>query len=366
MRKKIILTIGILATILLAIFFVRLGPLLFQLLFNRNIELKRTDHATNILLLGIAGGRHAGPELSDTVIYAHIDEARNEVVLVSIPRDLWIPELTAKINTAYAFGEEKDGKGILLSRAVVGKVIGREIDYTIVGDFEGFKKLSDMLGGININVKRSVDDYEYPITGAEDDPCGHTEEELVMLATAPSQLEAFPCRYKLIHFDKGLQQMNGERALEFMRSRNAKGEEGTDFARSQRQQQVILAVKDKMFSLGTIFNPVKVIGISNVLKGNIRTDIKEGEIDDFIKLAQKMKGTKIMSFVIDAGDEKQKRSGLLLNPQISKEYGYQWVLIPRRGNGDYSEIKEYVDCIEKGNECEVGEKGIEVKSEDRR
>lgn len=354
MRKKVIVSIILVCVVLLSgivLVGLRYSPVLLQLLFNKNIELKQTDERINVLLLGIGGGTHEGPNLSDTVIFASIDPKNKRATLVSIPRDLWVPDLMAKINTAYAFGEEKqkDG-GLTLVKAVVSKILGQPIDYVVRIDFSGFVKAVDLVGGVDIVVERTFDDYEYPIEGKENDTCGHSEEELPLLATASSQLEAFPCRYMHIHFDKGLNHMDGATALRYVRSRHALGPEGSDFARSQRQERLISAFKDKVFSLYTLLNPVKVLSLYSTLNANIHTDIAESEFDDFIKLAQKMQDATIHSAVLDVGDERSKRNGLLINPTVSEEYRYQWVLTPRAGNGNFSEIQEYISCeIEKQN-----------------
>ncbi len=338
--------------------------ILYKFVFNKKIELKREINGNiNILLLGRGGRNHEGPDLTDTMMVAVISPNKNIVNLVSVPRDLWIPDLSAKINSAYSTGQEKERQGKLLAKTIVGKVIGNQIDYVVVIDFSGFVKLIDHLEGVDVEVKKTFDDYEYPITGKEDDPCGHTSEEIIDLSAQIStgsakELEAFPCRYKHIHFDRGLAHLNGEKALEFARSRHGVNDEGTDFARSQRQQDVINAIRTKVLTLGIILNPIKVLGALNILKENIDTDIKLNEIDDFINLADKMKNAKITSTVIDFGDEKEARPGLLIHPPVSSAQKFQWVLIPRIGNGDFSEIKEYVACIKEGFFCSIEEKGI--------
>ena len=332
------------------------------LVFDKNIELKKADDSINVLLLGIGGGTHEGPELTDTIIFANIKPSKNEVNLVSFPRDLWIPELAYKINSVYAINEEKR-QGIPESKKIIGKVLGQQIDYAVVVDFSGFVKLIDAIGGIEVNVQRSFADLQYPIAGAENDLCGANPDELPRLSTASAQFEAFPCRYKHIRFESGLQYMDGETALEFVRSRHATGSEGTDFARSQRQHLIISAVKDKVFSLGTILNPVKVFSIYNLVKDNVNTDIQTNEFDDFIKLAQKMKGSKTKNYILDTGDDKALRFGLLVNPKDFWDYKGQWVLIPRSGNGDFSEIQKYVNCITQGKICTVALDTIEIFDE---
>jgi len=359
MRKKIFIVIGVLLLIAIGVVIIQTSkfyPILFEILFNREIQLEKGDDNINILLLGTGGGTHQGPDLTDTIIFASISPAKNKVVLVSIPRDFWVPDLKAKINSAYAFGNsQRENGGLILIKAVVVKILNQPIDYAVKIDFNGFVEAVDLVGGLDVNVERTFDDFEYPIVGREDDLCGRKEEELQELATASSQLEAFPCRYTHIHLNKGIQHMDGETALQYVRSRHAQGDEGTDFARNNRQEKVIAAFKEKVFAPQTVLNPVKAIGVYSTLKDSIDTNIQEEEIDDFVKLAQKMENVIILSATFDYGDEKQKKPGLLVNPPISKEYGNQWVLIPRIGNGDFSEIQKYIECEIKIGNCPISQ-----------
>lgn len=334
-----------------------LSPFFFQVLFNKNIDLKKTNSQTiNFLLLGIGGGKHEGPNLSDTIIFASLNIKESKITLVSLPRDTWSFDIDGKINTAYAKGElKKRGGGLVLAKSVVSKITGQNIDYGAVIDFSGFVKAIDLVGGLDISVDKTFDDYEYPIAGREDDPCDNKEEDLGRLATVSSQLDVFPCRYEHLHFDKGLTHMDGETALKFVRSRHAKGSEGTDFARSQRQEKIIKAFMDKVFSLQIIFNPTKVIGLYNAVGQSVDTDIKDNELDDFIKLAQKFQKAKIQSVVIDYGDQENDRGGLLTHPPVSEKYNFEWTLVPRIGEKDYSEIHEFIRCRLTQEECTVSQ-----------
>lgn len=354
-RKIIIIILAILGIVLLfgAIGVEKFYPVLLQLLFTKEIELKKADHSINVLLLGIAGGTHDGPELTDTMIFASIDPDKNRVVLVSIPRDIWVPELKAKINTAYAKGNNrKKGGGLTLSKAVVSKVVGQPIDYALAIDFAGFVKAVDLIGGLKIDVKQSFNDYEYPVEEKREDLCDQTLEDATLRISTESALIVFPCRYEHIHFDKGLQYMDGAMSLIFVRSRYAIGEEGTDFARSQRQQKVLYAFKEKIFSLGTILNPIKLTSLYSILAESIDTDIKQSEFDDFIKLMQEVKNAKIYSSVIELEDKKKNKQGLLKNPPL-EDFKGAWVLIPRVGNGNFLEIQEYVSCLRVSDSCSV-------------
>jgi anionic cell wall polymer biosynthesis LytR-Cps2A-Psr (LCP) family protein len=280
--------------------------------------------------------------------------------MFSIPRDLWIPDVNDKVNAVYAEAKKKN-KGIPAVEDIIQKITGQKVDYVVVLDFEGFTKLVDYLGGIDVDVATTLDDYHYPLEGKEDDSCGKSDEDIttfVATASAEQDLwEYFPCRYEHLHVEKGMNHMEGQIALEFVRSRHGVGSEGSDFARSRRQQLVISALKDKAFSLGVILNPVKLIGVYNILQQNINTNIDPEKIDDFIKLANKLKDGKVQNYVIDQGNNINEY-GLLINPPIGPEYRNKWVLIPRVGNGNFSEIQEYVSCITQDKICTVGKEGI--------
>lgn len=351
MKKKIVFVCLFLFIIFFTSRFVKYIPSVYQYFFHKEITLKTNElKQINVLLLGIGGGRHDGPLLTDTIIFANIDLQNKSVHLISIPRDLWINDLQAKINTAYAYGEsKKQGGGLLLTKRVVQQVVGQEIDYGFRIDFTGFIKAVDAIGGLDITVDRAFADSEYPLSGKEQDACGFEGEEFEKRATAEAQIEAFPCRYETLQFPAGIQHMDGETALKFVRSRHAKGPEGTDFARSKRQEKVIRALKEKLLSAGTLLNPIKLYDLYEIVKASIDMDIKEDEFDDFAKLAQQMKDAAIESTVLDAGDEKTQAAGLLLNPPVSETYDYQWVIIPRLGADNFTEIHAHVSCVLSGS-----------------
>ena len=364
MRKnKPLIAIGLFVLILEVIFVAKTAsfyPFLFHLFFDKGVNLKQTDNKVNILLLGIGGGNHDGPNLTDTIILANLNPKDNKVTLISIPRDLWMPDLIGsvkKINGAYADGEfVKKGGGLPLAEAAVSKITGQSIDYGVRIDFSGFVKAVDVVGGLDINIDNTFDDYQYPIDGKEADSCGNSDLQIQSYASdsADQLVQDFPCRYEHIHFNKGLTHMDGKTALEYVRSRHASQEiESSDFARSKRQEKVINAFKNKILSAQTLINPSKVISLYNILSGSIDTDIKQSEFDDFIRLGEKMRGAKIQSAILDMGDDKTNRPGLLVNPESSAQYDYAWVLIPRAGSGNFTEIQKYISCeIQKGN-CSI-------------
>ena len=263
----------------------------------------------NILLIGIGGEGHEGGLLADTIILANIKPSTKEVALLSVPRDLTvnIPGYgDRKINNANAFGETDDlpGGGGMFTARILSNVLNTSIPYYVRVDFSGFKKLVDDAGGVNIDVDKSFTDYEYPTTNFG---------------------------YQTISFKQGPQKMDGDKALKYTRSRHGNNGEGSDFARSRRQQKVILALKDKMLSLGFLANPEAVAKTAEDLGNHIKTNLKLWEIMRLRSYAEKIGAGSVASKVLENNE-----AGML-----KAETGIDgaYLLMPREK--DFSEIQEF-------------------------
>src|SRR5664279_3282734 len=117
------------------------------------------DGRVNILVMGIGGAGHDGPNLSDTMMVMSLDPKTKDVAMLSIPRDLYVKipgHGSGKINAANAYG------GPALAEQVVENVIGVPIHYYAVMDFSGFKQAVDAVGGVDINVAAPLYDPEFP------------------------------------------------------------------------------------------------------------------------------------------------------------------------------------------------------------
>ena len=298
--------------VFLGLFFVFLLGLSCGFLIKKNYfsDLKESNGRINFLILGLRDFQTKDGDLTDTIIFLSLSSQRSSPVIISLPRDLWVESLKAKINTAYHYG------GTELMKKTVEEIIGQKIHYTVVVNFESFRQIVDALGGVTINVQRPFDDYRYPIAGKENDLCGGDKE--------------FKCRYEHLHFDAGPQSMDGERALKFVRSRNAEGEEGTDFARSQRQQQLIFAIKQKVLSPKFYLNPGKVKTLVKIVQNNIITDIKPENYGSFFFLFTQTPWSRTKTIVLN--------ENLLTHPK--NHYSKQWVLLPK--NGNWQEIQKFV------------------------
>jgi len=228
--------------------------------FSPKDKVKNFDGRTNILILGKGGEGHEAPDLTDTLVLASVDFDKNAVSFLSIPRDIWIESLRIKLNSAYYWGNERqENGGLILAKSSVEEIIGLPVHYAVVIDFVLFKDLIDEVGGIEVDVEYSFVDHRYPIPGRENDECDDDPK--------------FLCRYETIEFRKGFQFMDGDTALKFVRSRNAEGDEGTDIARSKRQQKVILSLKNEILSWNIIFSFNKLSNIKELVGSRTETDM---------------------------------------------------------------------------------------------
>lgn len=276
-------------------------------------ELKNQEGRINFLILGIRGFETNDADLTDTIIFISLDQKNKKAVLLSVPRDLWIEEIQAKINTAYHYG------GFDLAKKTIAEVLGQEIDYMVVVNFESFGEIVNVLDGVMINVQRSFDDFRYPIAGKENDLCDGDKE--------------YKCRYEHLHFDAGSQKMDGKTALKYIRSRNAEGEEGTDFARTARQQQLVLALKQKILTLNVYFNPSKVSRLFKVFQEYLVVDINRFEYGNLALLLARIDWNQMKVAALNGN--------LLLNPK--SHYSKQWVLVPK--SGDWQGVHEFVSSL---------------------
>jgi len=290
-------------------------------------DLEETDGRTNVLLLGSDKRGDESvlnkPTLTDSLLVASIGRVDNDVVLISLPRDLWVNWIDTKNQKRYSkinaiYPVQYGGVDQLLE--TTEGVLGIPVHYYMLVNFDLFEESIDILEGIEITVDRTFTDRYYPIEGKE---------------------RAIPVneRYETIRFNAGAQVMSGKTALKFVRSRKGDNNEGTDFARSKRQQKVIASIKDKALSIRTLINPSKIKNLYETYIKNVDTNIDFSTIQGFYLLSQQVDLNKVVSIVLD--DRSQAvEGGLLYAPEDTKIYGGAYVLIPQ--TGDYSQIHAYV------------------------
>lgn len=276
----------------------------------------------NILLLGIGGKNHAGGKLTDTIILASIKPKEKKVALISIPRDLAVPvegRGWQKINSvnAYAEANQEDG-GKALSQTL-SDTLKVPIDYYVKADFQGFVDVINELGGVDIYVEDTLNDYKYPIKGKE-------------------AAENYEARYEHLHIEKGWQEMDGELALKYVRSRHAAGSQGSDFARARRQQKVLQGAKQKFKDTNLVLKPSLISNVLNEMNDHISTNLEIWEMIKLWEIGKNVTSSEIKNEVLKNGPD-----GLLT---ATKSENGAYLLMPR--SGDFSEIQYKVRNIFSG------------------
>lgn len=268
------------------------------------------DGRINVLLIGVGGAKHPGGTLADTIMVASFDTKNKEVALLSIPRDLYVSydnKRSSKINAVHAYGEQNaknTGGGPALLKKTVGTILDLPVHYYVRVDFTALQKIVDTLGGVTVDVERTIVDNMYPADN--------------MIDYAPFRLAA------------GTQKLDGKTALKFVRSRHGANGEGTDFARADRQQKVLAAIKEKAMTVGVLTNPKKISELIGILGDHVKTDISLVEAERFFSLWKDVDSSKIMSKVIDNSAD---------GPLVSHSGDERGAILLTR-TGDYTEVQQ--------------------------
>ncbi|OVE79118.1 hypothetical protein BVY00_01255 [bacterium G20] len=271
------------------------------------------DGRINILILGIGGPGHDGPYLTDTTMIASIDPTNNQMSLLSLPRDLWVRipgDGNQKLNAAYAYGidgsrskalTDQEKAGLDLLDKTLSPIIGIPIHYHAVIDFTAFSEAVDAVGGVTFYVPETLYD---PSIAWEN----HNNPTIVK---------------------KGTQLFDGHRALLYARSR----ETSTDFARSERQRQLTVALKDKILSAGTFSNPIKISQLLSSFGNNIYTDLSLNDTKRLYDIISKIPSGNIGSL-----DLVTPPHDLLTTDNISDLS----VVEPKAGLFNYAPLQNYI------------------------
>jgi LCP family protein required for cell wall assembly len=173
-----------------------------------------------------------GGQRSDTIMLVHLPKNRKAAYLISIPRDSWVTipgHGRSKINAAFSWG------GYPLLIHTVETLTGVRVDHFAILNFDGMQTMTDALGGVDVRVSQTVTD--------------------------PMHHQTWPA---------GVNHLNGERALWFVRQRY--GLAGGDFDRIKRQQAFLKALANKAVSRGTFRNPLKLNAFLEALTKSVSVD----------------------------------------------------------------------------------------------
>jgi LCP family protein required for cell wall assembly len=258
-----------------------------------------TSDRINFLLMGIGGEGHDGPYLTDTIIVASLKPSTNEIAMMSLPRDLAVKNKKGyleKINQIYSDGRQAGGDetGLENITATVETFLDTDINYYALIDFSGFEKFIDELGGITVNVPKGFTDNLYPTDDFKN---------------------------TVVSFQAGSQLMSGKRALIYARSRHGDNYEGSDFARSRRQQLILQAVKDKLFSFNTLIDPQRIAALMDLVNNSLKTNLSFFQAVQLSDILKNVADDKIYNLTIDDGPFG------MLNPDYLENGA--WILKPR-------------------------------------
>lgn len=266
----------------------------------------------NFLILGQGGAKHDGPYLTDTIMVISLKPSTKQIAIISLPRDLVVPIPgwgLKKINSANAYGEMNGPEqGAVLASQVVEQVLGISIHYYARLSFSGFAQVIDDLGGVPITIERSFTDNQYPT-----DYNGTT----------------------VVSFEAGWQILDGTKALQYVRSRHGSNGEGSDFARARRQQNLLLALKEKLLSPATFLNPALTLRLYRTLSNSIETNLEASEAIRLVQLVREVDINHIITRVFDNTPQG------LLSETIGPDGAY--LLVPKVS--DYSQLQKAAQDI---------------------
>jgi LCP family protein required for cell wall assembly len=254
----------------------------------------------NILLIGLDSTHNLGAQNTDVIIVIVVNKNTKQVSMLSIPRDLWVYIPTygwSRINVAHKIGHRTGypggGPGLLMKTIEIN--FGIPLEHWARVDFQGFTRVVDRLGGVDMTVSCPVNLLYYPPNSSE-------QQELIL--------------------EPGVYHMDGATALRYVRTRR----NTTDFDRARRQQQFLKAMWNETKSIDII---PKIPGLWSALKDSFETDLNLGDVLSLAPLALDIKPQRIRNRYI--------------GPSQTKDWtnadGWQ-VLLP-----DYEKIQQVVASL---------------------
>jgi polyisoprenyl-teichoic acid--peptidoglycan teichoic acid transferase len=193
--------------------------------------------AFNVLLMGKHGSN------VDTLIFAHVDTQKQEVTLISVPRDLYYNG--AKINSYYGT------HGILAQVSAVEAVLKHRVRHYALIDMYVFRDVVDLLGGIDVTLTQALIDPTYKVCDGE--------------------------RCSTLFYEAGLHHLDGKEALRIARSRHST----SDYSRAERQQLILQGIQERVRSLGMTDAGI-LLSLVDTVVSSLETDMSLAELLQYI------------------------------------------------------------------------------------
>lgn len=266
------------------------------------------DGRLNVLLLGRGGDENDAPDLTDTILIASIDLQTQAASLLSIARDTYVGNASdnSKINGVFSRAknsalyndknnDQAEDAGIKAAISAVRNIAGVPIHKYVLTDYKAFRDVVNALGGVDITVPEAIYD-------------GYTGWR----------------------FPAGKQTMNGDKALQYARTRH--GSDRGDFDRTENQRRLLVGMRQKATSTGIVANPVRLNSLANAVQKNIRTDLSISEAKTVFEKTKSMSESAIKSLDLDDPKDPLVTTGMING---------QSVVMPLAGAQDYTKIRAY-------------------------
>jgi len=310
----------------------------------QNEPLKEDENGrSNFLLLGTSEddpGHEAG-YLTDSIMILSIDQKNKNAYTFSIPRDLYVnygmPCLSGykgKINVYFNCvndGEDDAAEQdrLVKTREFIGGIVGMDLQYAVHVNYTVMRDVVNAIGG-NITVNIESRDPRGVMDSNFDWKCG---------ANYAKRIAACPPSGHFIDYPNGPAVLDAEHALYLAQARGdiapTYGFEQSNFDRERNQQKIMVAIRDKAMSAGTLTNLGAVTGLIDALGGNLRTNIETKEVRTLMSLAQEIKSDAIMSVDLYSAENPIFTTGPIEGAGSS--------VYPRAGIFVYTELQAYLD-----------------------
>jgi len=251
----------------------------------------------NILLTGIDSSATREHALTDTLIVLTVDPTTGKAAMISFPRDIarfkiwdgrtYYGKINSLLTYANTHPSEYPEGGLPTLTHELGFLLGVPIHYYAAVDLQGFVQLVDAVGGVTVDNPRAIDDPGYG---------GWTDGRIGFTLSA------------------GVHKLDGQTALAYARSRKGNGD--NDFTRARRQQQLLVAMRDRLTDPSLL---IKLPSIITTASAILRTNFPQDRVSEMLTLGQKVSGDDLTKQVVLGPP-------YALNPPAGTPGGYQLVL----------------------------------------
>lgn len=278
----------------------------------QNEPLKQDENGrSNFLIVGTSEDDpgHQGANLTDSIMILSVDQNKKNAYTFSIPRDLEVEYgmgclsgYRGKINVYFSCSNDGEDDAaeqdrLTKTRLFIGDIVGMDIQYAVHVNYTVMRDVVNAIGG---EIKVTIDsrDPRGVMDSNFDWKCG---------ANYAKRKQVCPPNGHFIDYPNGEVTLDAEHALYLAQARGdaapTYGFEESNFDRERNQQKIVVAIREKALSAGTLTNLGAVTGLVDALGNNLRTNIQTKEIRTLMDLAQNIKSEDIRSIDLKNDDE---------------------------------------------------------------